>query len=424
MQQDRISQWQQVAFDATAFSIFGLLFVAHPTTLVPSLLVVLAGVVALVHAGFRARCLALFTTGAYTWIARSMAAWLGVMLLLALIHAENDSFNFPDNELRMFLALTLLAMVRSPDADKWFLRGLALAGGAALCWGVYSWTLGSVARAQATTNHPIHFGNLSAIVLLLSATVALIAKDVGPKVRLLFVMAAVGGLVGVLAALSRSSFVVLLCLLPLGWVAREPAMRKKFQMVLLSAVVLGGVAVATSPQLRDKLRITEAQVDLQQIAQGNYMSSLGARAAMWKTAWLIFEEHPLLGVGSGHFERDIVHRIEVGEIPPTEIYNQPHSDILHALSSGGVLKLAAYLGILIAPFVFFFQQFQGVKNQPQRRLMPVLGMQVVAAYFLTGLTNSNFDLQIYSITYAVLVCVLASLCVVSTQASHPGREHQ
>jgi hypothetical protein len=36
-------------------------------------------------------------------------------------------------------------------------------------------------------------------------------------------------------------------------------------------------------------------------------------------------------------------------------------------------------------------------------------MQVVAAYFLTGLTNSNFDLQIYSTTYAVLVCVLAKL---------------
>ncbi|MBU3646977.1 MAG: O-antigen ligase family protein, partial [Limnohabitans sp.] len=261
-------------------------------------------------------------------------------------------------------------------------------------------------------------------VMVLAMTVALLSNNFAMRVRILFAVAAVGGLVGVLAALSRSSFVVLLCLLPLGWVAREPAIRKKIQIVLLSAVVLGGVAVATSPLLRDKLRITEAQVDIQQIAQGNYMSSLGARAAMWKTAWLIFETHPILGIGSGRFEEEITHRVEVGEIPPTVIYNQPHSDILHALSSGGVLKLAAYLGILIAPFVFFFQQFQLVKGQPQHYLMPVLGMQVVAAYFLTGLTNSNFDLQIYCITYAVLVCVLAKLCVRSTQAGHPGSEHQ
>jgi hypothetical protein len=38
-----------------------------------------------------------------------------------------------------------------------------------------------------------------------------------------------------------------------------------------------------------------------------------------------------------------------------------------------------------------------------------MGMQAVAAFFITGLTNSNFDLQIYSTTYAVLVCVLARL---------------
>jgi len=42
-------------------------------------------------------------------------------------------------------------------------------------------------------------------------------------------------------------------------------------------------------------------------------------------------------------------------------------------------------------------------------MLPIMGMQVVVGFFLTGLTNSNFDLQIYSTTYAVLVCVLAQL---------------
>ena len=155
MWQERFNRWQHVAFDATAFAIFGLLFVAHPTTLVPSLLVVLAGLVALVHAPFRARCVALVTTSEFKWMARSMLIWFGVMVLLACIHQGNRSFDFPDNELRMVLALTLLAMTVSINAEKWFLRGLALAGFASLFWSVHAWLWEPGARIQATTNNQI-----------------------------------------------------------------------------------------------------------------------------------------------------------------------------------------------------------------------------------------------------------------------------
>lgn len=179
--------------------------------------------------------------------------------------------------------------------------------------------------------------------------------------------------------------------------------------MLLALLIAATVGLSVSTSLRDKLRISDAVANVEQIAQGNYMTSLGARVAMWKTAWLIFEDHPLIGIGPGRFQAEIIRRIEMGEIPTTEIYNQPHSDIMHALSSGGLLKFFAYLGILFAPLVFFYKRFREEKNNSDRWLMSVLGMQVVGAYFLTGLTNSNFDLQIYSTTYAVLVCVLANL---------------
>jgi hypothetical protein len=64
------------------------------------------------------------------------------------------------------------------------------------------------------------------------------------------------------------------------------------------------------------------------------------------------------------------------------------------------------------PFFYFWQSYQA-RNNLTSAISAILGMQVVGAYFLTGLTNSNFDLQIYSTTYAVLVCVLAKLSVVS-----------
>ena len=397
------------AFNVTAFAILGLLFVTRPTTWLPTLVVLLASVAALFFKKYRSRCLGVWSRGQYQWIAKAFLAWFLVALFLALLHSAEGVLNFPDNELRMVLALTLLAMLVQPNSRSWFLWGLALAGFAALYWALQSWPWTTVSRVQATTNNAIHFGNLSAVVALLTATVAFCAIDLRWRGQAVFILAAICGAVGAASSLSRSSFVVLLCLLPVGFVGAKTTLKLWFQRGLFVFLIAATVGLTVSTTLRDKLRISEAVADVQQMAQGNYQSSLGARVAMWKTAWLIFEEHPLIGIGAGHFQAQIIRRIEMGEIPTTEIYNQPHSDIMHSLSSGGLLKFFAYLGILFAPFVFFYKRFRDEKNNSDRWLMSILGMQVVGAYFLTGLTNSNFDLQIYSTTDAVLVCVLAKL---------------
>ena len=405
------------AFNATAFAIFGLLFVSRPTTWLPTLVVLIASVAALFFKNYRSRCLGLWSQGQYHWIVKSFLAWFLVALLLAWLHSAGGVLNFPDNELRMVLALTLLAMLVQPNSRSWFLCGLALAGFAAIYWALQSWSWTTVSRVQATTNNAIHFGNLSAVVALLSATVAFCAADLRWRSRTVFILAAICGAVGAASSLSRSSFVVLLCLVPAGFIGAKTTLRLWFRRGLFALLIAATVGLTMSTTLRDKLRISEAVADVQQMAQGNYLTSLGARAAMWKTAWLIFEDHPLIGVGSGLFQAELTRRIEVGDIPSTGTFNQPHSDIMHSFSSGGLVKFFAYLGILFAPFVFFYKRFRDERNNSDRWLMSILGMQVVGAYFLTGLTNSNFDLQIYSTTYAVLVCVLAKLSSLDDSAA-------
>ena len=54
-----------------------------------------------------------------------------------------------------------------------------------------------------------------------------------------------------------------------------------------------------------------------------------------------------------------------------------------------------------------------------RRVLPLMGMQLVGVFFLTGLTNSNFDLEIYSTSYGVLVAVLARLCLAESKNNNP-----
>lgn len=397
------------AFEVTAFSILGLLFVARPTTLVPTLVLLIAAVAVFVHSSFRSRFIWVFTTSPYKRMSYAMLTWFGIALLLALIHQSAEKFYFPDNALRMLMAVALLAMVTKPSSKQWFLAGLVVSGMAAIYWALQAWPWNAAFRTQGTTNNAIHFGNLSAVVMILSLTAALLESNISLKFRTLLFIAAFGGLLGAVCSMSRSSFVVLLCVLPLGFFASNARSVKWLTRLFAASAVAVCVTVLMSSSIRDRLRVTEALVDIQHIQEGNYMSSVGTRVVMWQTAWSIFKEHPVVGVGPGRFQSEIVRRIQAGEIPNTEIYNQPHSDIMHALSSGGLLKFLSYLGILVAPFIFFYRRYRDAEGSAERRLMPIMGMQVVAAYFLTGLTNSNFDLQIYSTTYAVLVCVLAKL---------------
>lgn len=117
----------------------------------------------------------------------------------------------------------------------------------------------------------------------------------------------------------------------------------------------------------------------------------------------------LIGVGPGNFTADFKNLMEKKVIPPVAVYNQPHSDILHAASTGGIILLAAYFAITLGPSIYFYRRYRKFPVRSTARMLSVFGLQVVGAYFLFGLTNSGFDLQIYSTTYSVLICVLATM---------------
>jgi O-antigen ligase len=213
-----------------------------------------------------------------------------------------------------------------------------------------------------------------------------------------------------LASQSRSSFVVLLCLVPLVFLGMKDQLHRWLVRlsVVLALVVL--VLVAIKPSIQDKLRITESVNDINLIESKNYQTSIGSRLSMWQTAWSIFKEHPILGIGPNKYQSEYARRIQSGESPPGDaVYNQPHNDLLNAASTGGLLKLMAYVFLIAAPFMFFYKKYKASQQDVNQRMLPIMGMQVVAAFFLTGLTNSNFDLQIYSTTFGVVVCVLAQL---------------
>jgi O-antigen ligase len=410
---ENIIAWVKVnTFSVMAFSIFGLLFAMRPVTWLPTLLILCCAIVAIANATYRRKLGECLFGRDLRWITIAFATWFLVSLFVGLWHWGFSKNAFLENPFRIVLALGTLALSVHAAAKKTLIAGLLVASVCAALNVAYGYLIHDAyfPRISGTTNHPIHFGNFGAFVamLLMSAAMLMPIKKMG--CRLMCLLGSMLAFAAAAASQSRSSFVVLVCMAPLFFVVKTDQFHRWAVRVGSVFALTLLLLVAAFPSLQERLRLTSAVSDIHMMASHNYQSSLGSRLAMWQGAWSLFTAHPIVGIGPHKFQSEFIHQMQTGEVPRADAeYNQPHSDLLNAASTGGVLKLMAYVLLIAAPFVVFYKNYQANKFDFKARMFPFMGMQVVGAFFLTGLTNSNFDLQIYSTTYAVLVCVLAKL---------------
>ncbi|BDU57306.1 hypothetical protein LMORI2_02880 [Limnohabitans sp. MORI2] len=399
-------------FSVLAFAIFGLMFAMRPVTWLPTLILLGCMFAVIANAGFRKKLGNLATHEEYRWIFIPFAAWFLGCLFVGVWHWAFSKNAFSENPFRIFLALGVLALSTSSRSKKAFVTGLLVASVCVVGDVAYGYFIHDdyFPRISGTTNHPIHFGNFSALLAVLLMSMAMLLPTQRGGLRVMFVIGFLLALTGAVASQSRSSFVVLVCLVPLFFVVKTDEFHHWLIRIGSALALVFLLLLVVSPNIQEKLRLREAVSDIQMTESGNYQGSLGSRLAMWQAAWSLFKANPIVGIGPHKFQSEFIRQMETGEVPRADAeHNQPHNDLLNAAATGGVLKLIAYLMLISGPFVFFYRQYKAKKLNLNERMFPIMGMQVVGAFFLTGLTNSNFDLQIYSTTYAVLVCVLAKL---------------
>lgn len=411
-----LSDW---VFVVLAFGCFGTLFLISPATWLPTLIIIFGGAYAAIHSKFRGLFVGLFKDKGFAWIAWPFAIWLAVAVFVSIAHAGESKFHVPSNELRFIFALSILCFTVRARSKQAFYIGLMVGAVASLAWGVYELEFLHVGRAKGTTNNPIHFGNLTALISLLSFTAALLDIEIGSRYRVALLLSAILAALASMCSLTRSSAILILCVVPLVWFPHKDKFHKftmKAAGVLLIMVVC---AIGLSAQVRERMRIHEFTAAFASSEKVDYERLTSDRANMWHAAALLFKANLWVGVGPKGFSKAFENLANEGFVSKTRFHNQPHNDMLYSASMGGIFKLLAYLGLICGPFIYFYRVFR-TQTSDGPRLMAIFGMQIVATYFLTGLTNSNFDLQIYSTTYAVLVCVLARLTSFEISEAEPS----
>ena len=289
-------------------------------------------------------------------------------------------------ELHFLLLLPLYFMVRRyPEAGLWLLRG-GVVGGFTMLWqSLYDIYVVGLYRAQGIYS-PNLLGPYAAMIAVLLLVLWRIERQ-RRWLRYVAIVSIVSALVAVALSGSRGAFVGLFGML-LTWAAL------RFRGRYFAAVIGGIIGLAVLGYVASdhvKSRIDTAAAELWHVIQvGDVIGTPGelgpvaARLELWYAAFLIFRDHPILGIGRGNYPRVAKGYVDRGLLHPTaEHHGHVHNAYLEMLISKGILGLLLLLGLLFYPLAVF------LRTRRSARETASVGAVVLAGFALFSITDAS-----------------------------------
>ncbi|OZI75141.1 O-antigen ligase family protein [Bordetella genomosp. 12] len=153
-------------------------------------------------------------------------------------------------------------------------------------------------------------------------------------------------------------------------------------------------------------RMSELWSEFQRYEQQDRDTSTGIRMQLWQASWLMFKEHPLVGVGAPNF-REELGRFEQQGIVTARVatdYGEPHNDFLAALAGYGLIGLLSFCALYFIPAAVFWRRLRSADTLV--RVGARIGLLFTLGYSLFSVTEMMFrnmrSVPIYAITLVVL----------------------
>lgn len=209
-------------------------------------------------------------------------------------------------------------------------------------------------------------------------------------------------------------FSVVLLLGLRGWGMRSRAF---CALVLMLLLVAGGAGIWSYSS-----RMHEVASDVKEFAdEGQRDTSVGIRMQLWQASWLMFREHPFLGVGAMNFRKELAQLRDEGKVTPlvARDYGEPHNDFLGALAGYGGLGFLSFLMLYLIPAGIFLRRM--ASSDRMVRVGAQIGLLFCLGYGTFSLTEMMFrnmrSVPIYSVTVVVLIALT------SVRAVQTGRRY-
>ncbi|MEX0449087.1 O-antigen ligase family protein [Spiribacter sp. 221] len=312
----------------------------------------------------------------------------------------------------VFAAICLVALARMRVPQAWFWSGVA--AGASAAGGLAIWQKIVLAMDRATgTTQMVQFGNLSMLFGLLCAAGLFWAQaQVRFKagwISLLATAAALGVIASFLSG-TRGAWIALAVSIPVFFLAMNRAgVRKRTLAGVIAAFIVLTSAVYLLPQSGVSVRVGQALTDWQQYSEGDVVEgSVSKRFEMWRGAWQLFREKPMLGWGETGYIQHLGRLGEAGVISQRAAgYTHAHNDLLNVLAKKGIIGGLILYALYILPLVWFAGQFRA--GSSMRLGIAVAGVILPLSYMAFGISQVSFNHNSGVMVYAFLLAILMGL---------------
>lgn len=309
-----------------------------------------------------------------------LGAFFALFVVTSLANGWGEAqTGYISREVRFLAALPIYLLLRRlPEAGMWLVRGSVVGGFTLLAQALYDIYVLHSFRAQGVYS-PNLLGPFAAYLCAFMFVLWRIERAWRPVV-----LASIAAALAALAlSVSRGGYLGFIGMASVWAIVRFRGRHLLAPVVGLLVVVV--LAYGLSSHVRSGVDTAARQiagaVQGERLAEHGTLASVPARLEMWRVSILIFQDHPLLGVGRGNYTQAARQYVEQGRAHPEVVqHSHPHSAYFEALVSKGVFGLLNLLAMLFVPLYVFAR---GYRRTPATALLGVLHITGFALFSLT-----------------------------------------
>ena len=345
------------------------------------------------------------------------AFWMGDAAL------RGDGLRDFDRPIRFLVAALCLAVIaRTRINPAWLWIGLGFGSTGAGAVAIWQRFVDDSARANGFA-HTIEFGNIAMVMGLMCIAGLYWAHEAfqfKPKRIALGGLLLIGAVAGIAASFLSGSRGAWLALIPaaltgLWWAKRL----NNSKTAVLACLMLGLLVVVSlayiSPTTGVASRTGDALQQFNGYIQGDGEdNSVAIRLEIWKGAFYLFSEKPIIGWGDVEYVKEIKKLGESGFIDArTSRFSHAHNEWFNVLAKKGIIGFFILLGIYATPLLWFIKISRKPRisrNQSQSFFALVTaGIIFSLGFMATGMTQVNFNHNIGVMVYAFMIAALVGL---------------
>ncbi len=231
--------------------------------------------------------------------------------------------------------------------------------------------------------HHIIFG--SAAMLNVGIMLAiLLTGEMKDRYRLIIFISMICGFTAAILSQSRGVWLVIpIYFLIAVYYAVKCSKKRCIGFLLLTVLMGGGLMLSPMGDMvseRIDLAVDEVNAYYQ---DGQYISSLGTRLAMWDIAKDVWRQHPIVGTGPGDFDEVVRGLQKQGQYVGMDIHESTHNIYFQSLVNAGTIGFIAMMfGLFLVPLIIIWAERNG------DRVLALSAMIFLLLFATVGLSES------------------------------------